>query len=40
MRYIYVDGDTPEVESANKNLAGLLYNAEQSGLMAAIAGAV
>lgn len=40
MRYIYVDGDTPEVEPANKNLAGLLYNAEQSGLMAAIAGAV
>lgn len=40
MRYIYVDGDTPEVAYANKNLAGLLYNAEQSGLMAAIAGAV
>ncbi len=40
MRYIYVDGDTPEVPYANKNLAGLLYNAEQSGLMAAVAGAV
>lgn len=38
MRYIYVDGDTPDV--VNKNLAGLLYSAEQSGLMAAIAGAV
>ncbi|MDQ7983174.1 MAG: BMP family ABC transporter substrate-binding protein [Spiroplasma sp.] len=42
MRYIYVDGDTEDdiVASENKNLAGLLYNAEQSGLMAAIAGAV
>lgn len=40
MRYVYVDGDTPEVTSTNKNLAGLLYDAEQSGLMAAIAGAV
>lgn len=39
MRYIYIDGDT-EVSPAKKNLAGLLYNAEQSGLMAAIAGAI
>lgn len=42
MRYIYIDGDTPEkdVPSENKNLAGLLYKAEQSGLMAALAAAV
>lgn len=39
MRYIYVDGDTPlaDVPKENKNLAGLLYQAEQSGLMAAVA---
>lgn len=39
MRYIYVDGDTPnkDVPYENKNLAGLLYKAEQAGLMAALA---
>ncbi|MBE4704319.1 BMP family lipoprotein [Spiroplasma platyhelix] len=39
MRYIYVDGDTPnkDVSYQNKNLAGLLYKAEQAGLMAALA---
>lgn len=39
MRYIYIDGDTPtnEVSVENKDLAGLLYKAEQSGLLAAIA---
>lgn len=39
MKYIYVDGDTPNdiVPKENKNLAGLLYQAEQSGLMAALA---
>lgn len=38
MRYVYVDGDTPnkDVSSENKNLAGLLYDAEQAGLMAAL----
>ncbi|MGL5268361.1 MAG: BMP family ABC transporter substrate-binding protein [Spiroplasma sp.] len=42
MRYIYVDGDTPRdvVSYENKNLAGLLYQAEQSGLLAAIASGV
>lgn len=37
MRYIYVDGDTPVADVPAKNLAGLLYQAEQSGLMAAMA---
>lgn len=37
MRYIYVDGDTPVADVPEKNLAGLLYQAEQSGLMAAMA---
>lgn len=42
MRYIYVDGDTPNdvVAYEHKNLAGLLYQAEQSGLLAAIAAGV
>lgn len=42
MRYIYVDGDTPNnvVPYQNKNLAGLLYQAEQSGLLAAVASGV
>lgn len=41
MRYIYVDGDTPnaDVPAENKNLAGLQYDAEQAGLMASLSAA-
>lgn len=42
VKFIFVDGDTPnhEVPKANKQLAGLLYKAEQSGFLAGLAGAI
>lgn len=42
MRYVYIDGDTPNsvVPPENKDLGGILYKAEQSGFMAGIAGCV
>ena len=42
VKFIFVDGDTPntEVPKSNKQLAGLLYKAEQSGFLAGLAGAI
>ena len=42
VKFIFVDGDTPnkEVPKANKQLAGLLYEAEKSGFLAGLAGAI
>lgn len=42
VKFIFVDGDTPntEVPKNNKQLAGLLYKAEQSGFLAGLAGAI
>lgn len=41
-KFVFVDGDTPntEVPRENKQLAGLLYKAEQSGFLAGLAGAI
>ncbi|WP_375317401.1 BMP family ABC transporter substrate-binding protein [Spiroplasma endosymbiont of Virgichneumon dumeticola] len=41
-KFVFVDGDTPnsEVPKENKQLAGLLYKAEQSGFLAGLAGAI
>ncbi|WP_339040829.1 BMP family ABC transporter substrate-binding protein [Spiroplasma endosymbiont of Apeira syringaria] len=42
VKFIFIDGDTPnkEVPKSNKQLAGLLYKAEQSGFLAGLAGAI
>jgi len=42
VKFIFVDGDTKnsEVSKDHKQLAGLLYKAEQSGFLAGLAGAV